>query len=197
MLRHFTCVWFSVTLWTIVHQAPLSMGFTRQEYWSGLPCPPPKNVPDPGVEPTSLMSPALQVGFLPLAPSTYEKNTICHFPDSRQGEEDMDSRQLLRDVPQFSSQETQFSGGESILSIMRKGSHSYRDFREKELGAIWEERTFTKAWMEKRREKDNSRRGTWIRERYYFRSYSTDFTEHMLCAVHCFRLWRSSREESI
>ena len=112
------------------------MGFTRQEYWSGLPCPPPKNVPDPGMEPTSLMSPALQVGFLPLAPSTYEKNTICHFPDSRQGEEDMDSRQLLRDVPQFSSQETQFSGGESILSIMRKGSHSYRDFREKELGAI-------------------------------------------------------------
>ena len=124
----------------------------------------------------------------------YEKNTICHFPDSRQGEEDMDSRQLLRDVPQFSSQETQFSGGESILSIMRKGSHSYRDFREKELGAIWEEHIFTKAWMEKRREKDNSRRGTWIRERYYFRSYSTDFTEHMLCAVHCFRLWRSSRE---
>ena len=51
------------TLWTIAHQAPLSMEFSRQEYWSGLPCPPPGGLPNPGMEPTSLMSPALAGGF--------------------------------------------------------------------------------------------------------------------------------------
>ena len=51
------------------HQAPLFMGFFRQEYWSGLPCPPPGDLPDPGVEPASLTSPGLAGGFsLPLAP---------------------------------------------------------------------------------------------------------------------------------
>ena len=45
--------------WTVAHQVPLSMGFSRQEYWNGLPCPP----SDPGVEPMSLMSPALADGF--------------------------------------------------------------------------------------------------------------------------------------
>ena len=43
--------------------APLSMGFSRQEYWSGLPCPPPGDLPDPEIEPVSLMSPALAGGF--------------------------------------------------------------------------------------------------------------------------------------
>ena len=51
------------TLWTIAYQAPLSMGFSRQEYWSGLPCPPPGDLPDPGIEPMSLMSPALAGEF--------------------------------------------------------------------------------------------------------------------------------------
>ena len=41
------------TLWTVADQAPLSTGFSRQEYWSGLPCPPPGDVPDPGIEPAS------------------------------------------------------------------------------------------------------------------------------------------------
>ena len=63
----FSCV-NSVTLWTVARQAPLSMGFSRREYWSGLPCPPPGDLPDPGIELTSLMSPALQAGSLPLAP---------------------------------------------------------------------------------------------------------------------------------
>ena len=45
------------------------MGFSRQEHWSGLPCPPPGDLPDPGVEPMSLMSPALAGGFLPLVPA--------------------------------------------------------------------------------------------------------------------------------
>ena len=46
-------------LWTVAHQAPLSMGFSRQESWSGLPCPASGDLPDPGIEPASLMTPAL------------------------------------------------------------------------------------------------------------------------------------------
>ena len=59
MLSHFSRVWLSVSPWTVAHQAPLSMGFSRQEYWSGLPFPPPGNLPDPGIKP---MPPAL-AGF--------------------------------------------------------------------------------------------------------------------------------------
>ena len=56
----------SATPWTAAHQVPLSMGFSRQEYWSRLPCPPPGDLPNPGMEPTSPESPALQVDSLPL-----------------------------------------------------------------------------------------------------------------------------------
>ena len=52
-----------VTLWTIAHQAPLSMGFSGQEYWSGLPCSLLGNLPNPGVKPTFFMSPALAGRF--------------------------------------------------------------------------------------------------------------------------------------
>ena len=55
-----------MTLRTLAHQAPLSMGFTRQEYWNGLPCPLQGDLPDPAIEPMSLMSPALAAGSLPL-----------------------------------------------------------------------------------------------------------------------------------
>ena len=51
-----------VTLWTSARQVPLSKGFSMQEYSSGLPCPPPGNLPDPGIEPTSLASPTLAGG---------------------------------------------------------------------------------------------------------------------------------------
>ena len=54
------CLW---TLWTIACQAPRSMGFLRQEYWGGLPCASPGDLPDPEIEPTSLMSLALAGGF--------------------------------------------------------------------------------------------------------------------------------------
>ena len=52
-----------VTPWTVTYQALLSMGLSRQEYWHGLPFPPPEDLPDPGLEPMSLMSPALAGGF--------------------------------------------------------------------------------------------------------------------------------------
>ena len=68
VLSRFSCVCLFVTPWTSSCQAPQSMGFSRQEYWSGLPFPPPGNLPDPGIEPTSLMSPVWQSGSLPLAP---------------------------------------------------------------------------------------------------------------------------------
>ena len=63
VLSHFSRVRLPATLWTVEHQTPLSMGFSRQEYWSGLLCPPPGDLPDPGIEPVSLMCPALAGGF--------------------------------------------------------------------------------------------------------------------------------------
>ena len=54
-----SCVQLFVIPWTVACQAPLSMGFSRQEYWSELPFPPPGDLPDPGIRPTSLISPAL------------------------------------------------------------------------------------------------------------------------------------------
>ena len=62
-LSHFNCVQVFATLWTVAHQPPLSMGFSRQEYWRGLPFLPPGDLPDPGMEPASLPSPALAGGF--------------------------------------------------------------------------------------------------------------------------------------
>ena len=60
MLSHFSYVRLLVTLWPIAHQAPLSMGFSRQECLSGLPFPPPGDLPNPGIEHTSPAFPALQ-----------------------------------------------------------------------------------------------------------------------------------------
>ena len=63
MLSRFSRVQLFATPWTVAFQVPLSMGFSRQEYWSGLPCPPPGDLPDPGIEPVSLPSPVLAGGF--------------------------------------------------------------------------------------------------------------------------------------
>ena len=62
-ISRFSCVQLFATPWTNAHQAPLSTAFSRQEYWSGLPCPPPADLPDPGIERTSLVSPAPAGGF--------------------------------------------------------------------------------------------------------------------------------------
>ena len=53
-VSHFSHVWFFVIPWIVAHQAPLSMEFSRQEYWSGLPFPSPGDLPNPGIEPGSL-----------------------------------------------------------------------------------------------------------------------------------------------
>ena len=59
VLSCFSCVQLFVTPWTVVHQAPLSMRFSRKEYWSGYPFASPGDLPNSGIEPMSLMSPAL------------------------------------------------------------------------------------------------------------------------------------------
>ena len=72
MLSHFNHAPLFVTLWTITCQAPLSMGFPRQEYWSGLPFPSPGDLLDPGIKPSSLTSPALAGGFFLTTSANWE-----------------------------------------------------------------------------------------------------------------------------
>ena len=90
VLSRFSCVRLFATLWTIARQAPLSMGLSRQEYWSELPCPPLGDRLNPGIKPTSLMSPAL-AGMLFTSSATcgasVEKQTRFtkrHAPDCSQ-----------------------------------------------------------------------------------------------------------------
>ena len=68
MLSHFSHVPLFVTLWTLACQAPLSVGFSRQEYWSGLPCSPPGHLAHPGIQLPFPTSPALLQDSLPLVP---------------------------------------------------------------------------------------------------------------------------------
>ena len=68
MLSHSSLVQLCATLWTIAHQSPLFVGFSRQEYWSGWPFPLLGHLPNPGIKPTSLMSPASAGGSLLLMP---------------------------------------------------------------------------------------------------------------------------------
>ena len=63
MLSDFSLVQLFIILWPIACQAPLSMGFSRKEHQSGLPCPPPGDLLDPGIEPPSFTSPALAGRF--------------------------------------------------------------------------------------------------------------------------------------
>ena len=90
VLSHFSRVRLFATLWNVTCQALLSMGFSRQEYWSGLPFPPPGDLPDLGIEPMSLISPALAGGFFTtsttwdllesLCSLEYFCHLICEFP---------------------------------------------------------------------------------------------------------------------
>ena len=69
-----------MTLWTIAYQSPLSLGFFRQEYWSGLPCPPPGDLPDQGIGPVSLISPAL-AGSSGFCGGSDSKESACNEKD--------------------------------------------------------------------------------------------------------------------
>ena len=67
LLSHFRRAQLFEAPWTIALQEPVSMGFSRQEYWGGLPFPSPGDLPDPGIKATSLELPALQMDSLPLS----------------------------------------------------------------------------------------------------------------------------------
>ena len=69
VLSHFSCVQLMATLWTVACQTPLSMGFSGQEYWSGLPCSPSRDLPDLGIELVPAGSPALAGGFFTTSPT--------------------------------------------------------------------------------------------------------------------------------
>ena len=77
ILSHVCRVQLFATLWPVAHQASLSMGFSRQEYWSGLLCPFPGDLPDPGIEPASVISSALVCGFFTTS-TTWEAFTYCN-----------------------------------------------------------------------------------------------------------------------
>ena len=81
MLSYFSRVQLCVIIWTVVHRAHLSMRFFRQEYWSGLPGPPPGDLPDPETEPTSPVAPTFYVDSLPLSHwgSPLDKKEIITF----------------------------------------------------------------------------------------------------------------------
>ena len=81
MLRRFSCGRFSAIPWTVACQDPLSMGFFKQEYWRGLPCPPPGDLPDPGVEPAPPVTPALQADCLLLSHQGSLEHTSCFLPN--------------------------------------------------------------------------------------------------------------------
>ena len=69
--------WLFTTPQTVICHAPLSVGFSRQEYWRELPCPPPQDLPDPGIKPTSLASPALTGRFFTTAPPLFGGTSVC------------------------------------------------------------------------------------------------------------------------
>ena len=79
VLSHLSSGWLFATLWTLACQAPLSVGFSRQEYWGGLPCPPQGDLPDPRITLSSFLTPALPIktGCLPLVPSGKTTASLC------------------------------------------------------------------------------------------------------------------------
>ena len=77
----------SATPWTVAHQALLSMGFSKQKYWSGLPCPPLGDLPDPRIKPTSLLSPVTAGGFFTTSTTRQAQSLTCEVPAEGPGQE--------------------------------------------------------------------------------------------------------------
>ena len=84
VLSHFSSVCLFVTLWAVAWQPPLSMGFSRQEYWSGVSCPPPGDLPHPGTESVSLRSSALAGRFFTTS-NTWEAHLILYIKLNSKG----------------------------------------------------------------------------------------------------------------
>ena len=108
MLSHLSHVQPLVTLWTVACQTPLSMGFSRQEYQNGLPCPPPGDLPNPGTEPASLMSPSLAGGFFTTS-NTYYLTPVLDLFDSLESSEWASLvAQLVKNLPAMQETWVQF-----------------------------------------------------------------------------------------
>ena len=100
VLSHFSCVRLFATPWTVAPQPPLSMGFSRQEFWSGLPCPLPGDLPDPGIQPMPLTSPASAGGFFTTEPHTGKPyaDTQAH---SNNTWSDLITSKMLREIKNY------------------------------------------------------------------------------------------------
>ena len=91
MLSRFQLCPTSCDPWTVALQAPLSMGFFRQEYWSGLPCPPPGDILNPGIKLSSLTTPALAGGFFTTS-ATWENQGLSRVSNKALGEGGLSAR---------------------------------------------------------------------------------------------------------
>ena len=123
------CVQLFLTPWIVAHQAPPSMRFSRQEYWSGLPCPSPGDLPNPGIKPRSL---ALQADTLPSEPPEKPKPMGCSKSNSKRR---VYSNTIL-------PQETRKSLGNLTLYLkqLEKEEEQKKISRRKEIIKIWPER---------------------------------------------------------
>jgi len=83
-VKSLSCVWLFATLWTVAYQAPPSMGFFRQEYWSGLPFPSPGDLPYLGIKATFLVSPSLAGGCFTTVPPGKTTRKKWWMPTGRQ-----------------------------------------------------------------------------------------------------------------
>ena len=89
MLSRFSRVQLCATLWTVARRVPLSLGFSRQEYWSGLPCLSPGDLLDPGMKPESLMSPALAGGLFTTSTAWEDQNRVSQMQEKRNPEHEL------------------------------------------------------------------------------------------------------------
>ena len=137
VLSHFSHVRLFVTLWTVAHQAPLSRGLSRQEYWSGLPCPPPGDLPDSGIEPVSLTSPALADEFFTTS-ATREAPMLMHGKNQTNIVEQLSfnykKKRQAKDMGRGMGAGARTIGSCSIL----EGRKEWRIIQEVFLGQDWE-----------------------------------------------------------
>ena len=119
-LSCFSCIWPFVTPWTIAHQAPLSLGFARQEYWSGLSCPPPGALPDPGIEPRF---PAFRADSLPSqTPGKPKILESVAMPSSRGSSQ-----------PRYRTQVSCTAGGFFTIWVTRKAQSFIKNYLKREI----------------------------------------------------------------
>ena len=113
-----SCVQCSATLWTIAHQASLSMGFSRQEYWSGLLFPLLGDLLDPGIKSTSLASPALAVRFFTIS-VTWQYIYTCGFPGGSDGKESACNAGDWGLIPEWGRYSREGSGSPLLYSCLK------------------------------------------------------------------------------